>query len=61
MQHTPVVKVGPYEIIQAIGEGGMYATRDTRLDRTVTIKFFKEQFSEWFEREARAIAVPATP
>src|SRR5437867_11853701 len=53
------MKLGPYEIIAAIGAGGMgevYKARDTRLDRIVAIKVSKEQFSERFEREARAVA-----
>jgi Tol biopolymer transport system component/predicted Ser/Thr protein kinase len=52
-------RLGPYEILAAIGEGGMgevYRARDTRLDRTVAIKVSAEQFGERFEREARAIA-----
>jgi len=52
-------KLGPYEILAPIGAGGMgevYCARDTRLDRLVAIKVSKEQFSERFEREARAIA-----
>src|ERR1700724_2647526 len=52
-------KLGPYEILAPIGEGGMgevYKGRDTRLDRIVAIKVSKEQFSERFEREARAVA-----
>jgi Tol biopolymer transport system component/predicted Ser/Thr protein kinase len=52
-------KLGPYEILAAIGAGGMgevYRARDTRLGRTVAIKICKEQFTERFEREARAIA-----
>src|SRR5579871_4252324 len=52
-------KLGPYEIISAIGRGGMGAVwkaRDTRLDRTVAIKFCAPQFSERFGREAKAIA-----
>jgi Tol biopolymer transport system component len=36
--------------------GEVYKARDTRLDRTVAIKVSKEQFSERFAREARAIA-----
>jgi serine/threonine protein kinase len=52
-------KLGPYEILSPIGAGGMgevYRARDTRLDRTVAIKFSQQQFSERFEREARAVA-----
>jgi Tol biopolymer transport system component len=36
--------------------GEVYQARDTRLDRTVAIKFSKEQFGERFEREAKAVA-----
>jgi len=52
-------RLGPYEILAAIGAGGMgevYRARDTRLDRIVAIKVSKAQFSERFEREARAVA-----
>lgn len=52
-------KLGPYEIHAPIGAGGMgevYKARDTRLGRTVAIKTSKDQFSERFEREARAVA-----
>ncbi|HSP68782.1 MAG TPA: protein kinase, partial [Bryobacteraceae bacterium] len=52
-------KLGPYEILAPIGAGGMgevYKARDTRLDRIVAIKTSKTEFSERFEREARAVA-----
>lgn len=52
-------KLGPYEILAPIGEGGMgevWKARDTRLDRIVAIKTSKSAFTERFEREARAVA-----
>ena len=52
-------KLGPYEILASIGAGGMgqvYRARDARLNRDVAIKVSGEQFSERFEREAKAIA-----
>ena len=52
-------RLGPYEILNRIGAGGMgevYRARDTRLERTIAIKDSSEEFSERFEREARAVA-----
>src|SRR5688500_6568727 len=52
-------RLGPYEICGPIGAGGMgevYQARDTRLGRDVAIKVSAAEFSERFEREARAIA-----
>src|SRR6266487_1412933 len=52
-------KLGPYEILVPIGAGGMgevYRARDPRLNRDVAIKVSAAQFSERFEREAKAIA-----
>jgi serine/threonine-protein kinase len=52
-------RLGPYEILAPVGAGGMgevYRSRDTRLDRIVAIKVSKTEFSERFEREARAVA-----
>jgi len=51
--------LGPYRIEALLGEGGMgrvYKARDTRLDRSVAVKIAREQFSERFEREVRAIS-----
>jgi hypothetical protein len=56
-------RLGPYEILNPIGAGGMgeaYKARDTRLDRIVAIKQSKEAFSERFEREARTNRVAYT-
>jgi eukaryotic-like serine/threonine-protein kinase len=58
-------RLGPYEIIASLGEGGMgevYRARDTRLDRTVAIKILPAHFSldpvrkQRFEREAKIIS-----
>jgi predicted Ser/Thr protein kinase len=52
-------KLGPYQIVAAIGKGGMgevYRAYDPRTDRQVAIKISAEQFSERFSREVRAIA-----
>src|SRR5579864_4553137 len=52
-------KLGPYGILEPIGKGGMgevYRARDTRVGRDVAIKVSAMQFTERFDREARAIA-----
>ena len=59
MPLSPGDKLGPYEILAPIGAGGMgevYRARDARLNRDVAIKVSAAQFSERFEREAKAIA-----
>src|SRR6202140_3370224 len=51
--------LGPYEILAPIGAGGMgevYRAHDPRLNRDVAIKVSAAQFTERFEREAKAIA-----
>src|ERR1039458_2344877 len=56
---APGTKLGPYEIVAAIGQGGMgevWRSTDSRLGRDVAIKVSAERFSDRFEREARAIA-----
>ena len=58
-------RLGPYEIVTAVGAGGMgevYCARDTRLDREVAIKVLPPGLTssdlarERFQREARTIA-----
>ncbi len=56
---NPGDKLGPYEIVEAIGKGGMgevYRARDSRVGRDVAVKVSEQRFGERFEREARAIA-----
>jgi len=56
---SPGTRLGPYELLAPAGAGGMgevWKARDTRVDRVVAIKFAQQQFSERFEREARATA-----
>ncbi|HET7617792.1 MAG TPA: protein kinase [Vicinamibacterales bacterium] len=64
MSITSGVRLGPYEIIEPVGSGGMgevYRARDVRLDRDVAVKTIKGPFTERFEREARAISALNDP
>ncbi|MCM2315430.1 MAG: protein kinase, partial [Thermoanaerobaculia bacterium] len=63
-------KLGPYEVVEPLGSGGMgdvYRARDTRLDREVAIKVLAPEFSEdserrqRFQREAKTISSLAHP
>jgi hypothetical protein len=59
MPLTAGTRLGPYEIHSPIKAGGMgqvWKARDTRLDRIVAIKTSMAQFSDRFQREARAVA-----
>jgi len=59
MPLLPGTRLGPYEVTQLIGSGGMgevYKARDTRLDRVVAVKTVSQEFSERVAGEARAIA-----
>ncbi len=58
-------KIGPYEVIGLIGQGGMgevWQARDTKLDRDVALKVLPEAFTSdpdrlaRFEREAKVLA-----
>ena len=62
---TPGTKLGHYEILSAIGKGGMgevWRARDTKLGREVAIKTLPEEFAKdadrlaRFEREAKFLA-----
>src|SRR5215472_2171163 len=51
-----LTRLGPYEILSKLGEGGMgevYRARDTRLKRDVAIKILPEAFARDPERLAR--------
>ena len=65
MQLNPGSRLGPYEIVSALGAGGMgavYRARDTKLGRDVAIKILPDTFAAdaerlaRFEREARTLA-----
>jgi serine/threonine protein kinase/Tol biopolymer transport system component len=65
MTLAPGARLGPYEILAAIGAGGMgevYRARDTRLGRDVAIKILPDQFAvdadrvARFQREAQVLA-----
>jgi TolB-like protein len=66
----PGTKLGPYEIIEPVGRGGMgevYRARDARLRREVAIKIMASgaladpAMRERFDREARAVAALSHP
>ena len=70
MALSPGTRLGPHEILVAIGEGGMgqvYRARDTRLGRDVAIKVLPPAFASdpdrraRFDREAQAIAALSHP
>ena len=65
MTLNPGTRLGAYEILSALGAGGMgevYRARDTKLDRDVAIKILPEAFAldadrvARFQREAKVLA-----
>jgi len=62
---TPGTRLGPYEIVAALGAGGMgevYRARDTKLGRDVALKVISDEFAldpnrlARFRREAQVLA-----
>src|SRR5215472_2119751 len=65
MPLAPGTKLGPYEVLSALGAGGMgevYRAKDTRLGRDVAVKILPKEMSadaarkQRFEREAKTIS-----
>jgi serine/threonine protein kinase/Tol biopolymer transport system component len=59
MPLSPGDRIGPYEIAERIGAGGMgevYRAADPRMGRDVAIKVSAERFSDRFSREVHAVA-----
>src|SRR5436190_8185533 len=56
MALVPGSRIGPYEVLSAIGAGGMgevYRARDTKLNRDIAIKVLPTAFAQDTERMAR--------
>src|SRR5882757_10279897 len=65
MPITPGSRIGPYEVIAPLGEGGMgvvFRGRDSRLERDVALKLLPDLFASdadrllRFQREAQVLA-----
>ena len=70
MPLTPGTRLGPYEIVAQLGQGGMgmvFRARDTKLEREVAVKVLPRNLAEdpdalgRFEREAKAVAALSHP
>src|SRR5207237_8564016 len=70
VRRSPGSRLGPYEILEPLGSGGMgevYRARDAKLQREVAIKVLPESVSRdadalvRFEREAKAVAALSHP
>ena len=65
MALSPGARLGPYEVVSALGAGGMgevYRARDTKLKREVALKILPDHFAQdadrltRFQREAEVLA-----
>src|ERR1700757_46402 len=70
MSHAKGTRLGPYEIQESLGAGGMgevYRSRDTRLNREVALKVLPQAFGSdperlaRFQQEAQAVAALSHP
>src|SRR5574340_1452659 len=70
MTLAPGSRIGPYEIVAPLGQGGMgivFHARDTRLERAVAVKVLPRDLVDdadalaRFEREAKAVASLSHP
>jgi len=70
MQYEPGTRLGPYEILSQIGQGGMgvvFKARDSRLDRDVAVKVLPKNLAAdadalaRFKKEAKAVAALSHP
>jgi len=70
MPVAPGTRLGPYEIVSQLGQGGMgvvFRARDTKLDRDVAVKVLPKNLADdpealsRFEREAKAVAALSHP
>src|SRR4029450_10765473 len=61
---TPGTRLGPYEILTALGAGGMgevYRARDTKLNRDVALKILPDAFAGDPDRLPRGSPAAHTP
>ena len=64
MSLTPGTRLGPYEVVSKIGEGGMgevYRAKDMKLNRDAALKILPEGFTADPDRRRRDAGPGAAP